>query len=376
LINILIFISLVYFILIIWLIIGFIKLPEFNLTNKKDKIKFSIIIPFRNEEHNISSLIKSLNNVAYSNNLFEILFIDDNSSDNSVNKIKECISKKIDYQILRNKRVSNSPKKDAITTAIKKSKYKWIVTTDADCEVSKNWLKILNAFILQKEVVFIASPVNYKAKNNFLEQFQKIDFLSLIGSTIGSFGNHKPIMCNGANLAYQKEAFYKVDGFNNNNHIASGDDVFLMEKMLAKDPKQVQFLKSKDATVYTKPESTWKNLLNQRIRWASKSGESKNALTKIIGGIVFGMNLILSVFIFLVLFQKIVGVDLKIFLLLFLLKIIIDGILLQKTFSFFKEKFSIKYYLGSILLHPFFMSIIPLLSIFYTYHWKGRSFKK
>ncbi|HFS67810.1 MAG TPA: glycosyltransferase, partial [Flavobacteriia bacterium] len=201
----LIIISLAYFSLIFWLIIGFYKIKEFEIKESLSNIKFSIIIPFRNEEDNLIKLINSLNIIDYPKSTYEILFVDDESTDNSVYLIKKQLSKEIDYKIIKNIRHSNSPKKDAIETAIEKAKYSWIITTDADCEVSKNWLQILQAKINDSNAVFIAMPVNYKANNSFLEQFQKIDFSSLIGSTIGSFGQNKPIMCNGANLCYNKD---------------------------------------------------------------------------------------------------------------------------------------------------------------------------
>jgi len=114
----LIIISLLYFILIVWLIIGFDKIKNFENHKINTKNKFSIIIPFRNEQDNLFELINSLNNICYDYDAFEILFIDDDSTDNSVNLIKKHLSSNYDFQILKNKRRSDSPKKDAIETAI------------------------------------------------------------------------------------------------------------------------------------------------------------------------------------------------------------------------------------------------------------------
>jgi hypothetical protein len=59
--------------------------------------------------------------------------------------------------------------------------------------------------------------------------FQQLDLVSLQGATIGSFGIGKGFMCNGANLAYKKSLFQELNGFRNDT-IASGDDVFLLQK--------------------------------------------------------------------------------------------------------------------------------------------------
>ncbi len=372
----LIIISLTYFILIIWLIIGFESLKEFNTKKNSIKTKFSILIPFRNEQDNLPELIKSLNKIDYHNSCFEILFVDDGSTDNSVTIILNSIKKELDYQVLKNIRETNAPKKDAINLAIKNAKHQWIVTTDADCEVPIKWLEVLNSFIIKNEAVFIAMPVGYKANDSLLQQFQKIDFMSLMATTIGSFGNKKPIMCNGANLCYLKSAFKEVNGFKNNQHIASGDDVFLMEKMYRKFPDKVRYLKSDKVTVYTKPEKTFTDLLQQRIRWASKSSKTRNNLVKVIGLIVFSINLLMSIFIiYSISFYFVDGIINYWFLALFLLKIILDYLLINRCYTFYKEKLHLKYYLFTALLHPFFMSVIPLLSFFSKYDWKGRRFR-
>ena len=375
-INIFIIISLLYFFLIIWLIIGFKKIKIFDAVNSKNKTTFSVLIPFRNEENNLIELINSLNKIDYPKNQFEIIFINDDSDDNSVDIIRNSIDKKIIFNIINNTRVSNSPKKDALTKGITTAKHTWILTTDADCTVPQLWLKILSAFIeKEKKCLFIALPVNYTIKNRFLENFQKIDFLSLIGSTIGSFGNNNPLMCNGANLCYKKEVFIKLKGFEGNNNIASGDDIFLMEKIRNYNKASVQFLKNQKVTVYTKPVNTLKNLIEQRIRWASKTGNTKNKIVIVFGSIVFLFNLLLIIMFFYG-FLKPQPVLLKMVLLVFILKLILDYILIQKTFHFFDEKLNLKNYLLTGILHPFFITGIPLLSIFKKYRWKERIYYK
>jgi hypothetical protein len=59
-------------------------------------------------------------------------------------------------------------------------------------------------------------------------------------------------MCNGANFAYTKSLFEDLSGFDGNNTIASGDDVFY-KKAIAKYPEKVHYLKSKNTIVTTQP---------------------------------------------------------------------------------------------------------------------------
>ena len=228
-------VTILYLILIGLFIFGFEKVKSFKLNNLPPVIKLSIVIPFKNEEKNIPALFASIIELNYSRELFEIIFVDDNSDDDTVNLIHSCFSKEqskgIDFLVINSVSTSKSPKKDAITTAINKAKYEWIITTDADCILPKYWLDSFDEFIQLNDVVSIAAPVAYLETNSFLSRFQVLDFLSLQAATIGAFGIKKPFLCNGANFAYKKDIFNQLNGFVGNTDIASGDDIFLLEKI-------------------------------------------------------------------------------------------------------------------------------------------------
>ena len=134
-------ITLLYAVILLSLILGFDNVPVFKNKNEDPKIAFSIVIPFRNEARNLPFLLDSLSHLDYPNSLFEVLLVDDDSEDESC-EIIEAFRKDNSIQIrfLKNERISISPKKDAITTAIKEAQHPWIITTDADCEVPKLWL--------------------------------------------------------------------------------------------------------------------------------------------------------------------------------------------------------------------------------------------
>ncbi len=371
---ILFFIVLMYIILIISLIIGFDSIPLFKTVTAKNNNGFTIIIPFRNEANNISELALSLMALNYSKTDYEVLWVNDASTDNSIPLLTEFLIKNAHWKLIENNRLSNSPKKDAIQTAIMQSNYSYIITTDADCILPINWLNAFNSFINNnKGVKMIAAPVSYATNVTFLHEFQRIDFLSLIGTTIGSFGLNKPFMCNGANLCYSKKAFFEVEGFDNNNNIASGDDVFLLEKINNRYPNQVKYLKSKLALVITKPVNSFKSLTQQRIRWASKSVATKSVFGKLVGIIVLLMNL-LVVFSCFVIKNWQIDINHSYLLLAFISKITIDYILINKTVQFTNQKMSLKYYLFSSLLYPFFVTHVVIKSLITKVYWKGRVF--
>lgn len=376
-----IIITILYLILIGSFAFGFDKIPVFKLKDIEAKTKFSILIPFRNESENLPDLLKSIVSISYPKHLYEIIFIDDDSEDDSVEIIKKVLNTipikigitRTNISIIKNERASNSPKKDAITTAIKHAKNKWIITTDADCLLPQKWLNIFDAYIQQHNSKCIVAPVTYLQENNFLNRFQLLDILSLQGATIGGFGIKKPFLCNGANFAYQKDLFIALNGFESNNTIASGDDIFFLEKAIKSQPKHVHYLKNKHVVVTTKSQETWSTLKDQRVRWAAKTSAYNNWFGKLTGLIVLLFNALIISLVVLV-FLNIFSI--KTFTYILIIKLSIDFLLIYKSATFFNQKNVLKSYISSFIIYPFFSVYIAFISTFSNYKWKDRSFKK
>ena len=356
---------LIYTVVIGFLIYGFTKVKTIDYIKLNPKTKFTIIVPFRNENENLPVLLDSLSKLNYPVELFEVLLVDDESHEQF-----SVLGFQFSVKIIKNNRISNSPKKDAINTAMHYVNSDWVVTTDADCTFPKNWLLTLDNYIQLHDVSMIASAVTYTCNNSFLHHFQQLDLASLQGATIGSFGINKGFMCNGANFAYTKSVFRSLNGFDGNDKIASGDDVFLLQKAISKFPKKVHYLKSKNTIVTTKPMSDWKSLFYQRVRWASKTSSYQSGFGKVLGLIVLSGNLaVITAF----------GLSLTGFItyqhlaFLFLLKFIIDSILIYQANTFLSQQ-SIRYLVLSSLLYPFFSVFVALYSLTGMYEWKGRKF--
>ncbi|TRX00592.1 glycosyltransferase family 2 protein [Flavobacterium gawalongense] len=360
------FIIILYCSAIVFLIYGFTKINTIDYIGLKPKTKFSIIIPFRNEAENLPVLLDSLSKLNYPMELFEVILVDDESTDGF--KIQNL---KFKVSVIKIIQVSNSPKKDAIVTAMQIVNTNWIITTDADCVANKNWLLTLDNYIQLHAVSMIAGAVTYDCNDSFLHHFQQLDLASLQGATIGSFGIKKEFMCNGANFAYTKSFFQELNGFNGNDGIASGDDVFLLQKAIAQFPEKVHYLKSENTIVITKPLNDWKSLFYQHVRWASKTSSYQSSFGKGLGVLVFMGNLcwILGVG------SWVLGLfALPNIFLMFLSKFTVDAVLIYKA-NRFLNKSKIRYLILSSLLYPFFSVSVALYSLFGKYEWKGRKFK-
>lgn len=373
-------ITLFYVLLIGCLIFGFDKVKIFKLEKTVSKTTFSVIVPFRNEAENLPALLESISRLNYPKHLYDIIFVDDDSEDESVDIINKTFETfRLDRDtltnttVIKNERKTNSPKKDAITSAINLAKHEWIITTDADCQLPEFWLNSFDEFIQQIHAKCIVAPVTYYDDIGFLNRFQALDLFSLQGATMGGFGIKKPFLCNGANFGYQKAVFKNLNGFEGNTDIASGDDIFLLEKIVTLYPKETHYLKCEDAIITTKPQQSWQELVSQRIRWAAKTSAYNNGFGKLTGIIVLLMNVFLVSIILLTIINMF---NAKILLYMIVIKLYLDFLLIYKAASFFNQKSILRSYLMGFILYPFFSVYVAFLSVFNDYTWKGRAFKK
>jgi cellulose synthase/poly-beta-1,6-N-acetylglucosamine synthase-like glycosyltransferase len=357
------------------LLLGFFRQPETKQHIEDPALPLSIVIVFRNEERHIGALLQSLSALEYPRDLFELLLVDDHSTDGSVEVVSTALSvTDIQWSLLQNEQRSGSPKKDAISLAVKNARYSWLLTTDADCVVPPGWLRGMASFIQSAQPRMIYGPVGLMSGPGLLRQFQLLEHLALQTTTIGAFGLGRPVLCNGANLGFLKSDFVDLGGYSGNDHLASGDDIFLMEKFRRAFPRRVLFIKNTDVIVKTQPADTWRAMITQRIRWAAKSAKQPNVNSKGIGGIVLFTNLTLAITI---LFSLAVHQGLPSFILYVLLfKLLLDLSFVAGAAFFFKAHIKWGYVVPANLIYPFVSSWAGLRSLSGGYRWKERTFKR
>lgn len=338
----------------------------FQPTKNTLQPKISLIIPARNEETNIGKLLAALSNQSYPKELTEIIVVDDHSTDNTATIVQQFPFAKL---IQLKEDAINSYKKKAIEKGIAAATGELIVTTDADCIPPPEWLQTIASFKEEKQSVFIAAPVVINCNSSLLQVFQAMDFMVLQGITGATVANQKMSMCNGANLAYERKAFYAVDGFAGIDHIASGDDMLLMHKIVKQYPGKVHYLKSKETTVSTEPMKSWRSFFNQRIRWASKAAvyNDKRILPVLL--LVYLFNLSFAVLL-------IAGIwDTHYILyaaILWVAKTLVELPFFISVSNFFDKQWAIKLFFFFQPLHIFYTIVSGLFGQFGKYEWKGR----
>jgi biofilm PGA synthesis N-glycosyltransferase PgaC len=358
-----------YSILILFYRAGWLQLKPFSQTDLESSIKISVIIPARNEEENIGKLLTSLEKQSYPPHLFEIIVVDDHSADNTVDVVNGYSFAKLIRLEFDN---INSYKKKAIETGIAAASGDLIVTTDADCIVPVNWLKTIGSFKEETNTVFIAAPVVLENESNLLQTFQALDFLVLQGITAASVQKRFHNMCNGANLAYEKKAFFEVNGFTGIDHIASGDDMLLMQKIAERFPAKVSYLLSKDVIVTTQAARTWKEFFSQRIRWASKATDYNDIKIFSTLFLVYFFNCALLALFISGFWMHFLWLGL---ISILILKIIIELIFIYPVAKFYNKQNLIKWFPFFQPLHIVYTVIAGWLGVFGSFEWKGRRVK-
>ena len=361
--------TLFYWGIMLYLRKGWAKLRLINAENKLCKTSVSIMIAARNEERMIESTIQDILAQDYPAHLLQLIVVDDHSKDRTSEIVLSFIDPRVKLINLNEKEPLNSYKKKAISEAIKVSNAELIISTDGDCRMGPNWLKSIVTLYESGDYKMISSPVSYFEEQNIFEEMQSLEFLFLIGLGASGIGNGNPTTCNGANLAYRRDVFHELKGFQGIDHLASGDDELFMHKVASAYPNGIGFCKSRDAIVYTHAKANLGEFIQQRKRWASKSTSYKNKGIVILGVLIWLFNLSIII-------TALAGfIDPKFWLIALvtiLLKMLAEFIFLIPICRF-RERMKLLYYLPLLnLIHIFYLVYIGIAGNSGKYKWKGR----
>jgi len=352
------------------------KLPK--SPQKAGKPTFiSIIIPVRNEEDQIGPLLKDMGKQKYASDMFEVIVVDDNSTDRTAEVVQQMAKNTgISVRYLETDikgGVATGHKKQALRTGIENAKGDWILTTDGDCRVGPYWLAGMNAFICTGSWALLSGPVAYLDNEHLFNQLQILELSGLVAMGGASINLGVPNMCNGANLAFRKEDFYKVGGYSGNEQLPSGDDEFLMHKIAYKLGKDVQFVKDKRTTVSTNANKNFKELMHQRFRWASKWDHYNHNFVKFIAIAIFTYY----TWLILAFAGMFAGYITYIqFFAIFSFKLFFDMVFLSNAMNFVDHRFRLHVFIILEMIYPIYVVIFGLGSNFFGYRWKGREFKR
>ena len=351
----------IYLAFILFIISGLFKHNTLPVTSLEKLPNISIVIAARNEEINLPDLLQDLIKQEYSIEKLEIIIVDDRSTDSTTSILQTAAS---NYAFIKNIRIDTpsnkmTPKKYALTKGIEAATGEIIITTDADCRVGKLWASSMAYSVLTNNCITIgySEIIN---NNTLFELYQKIDFLSIIVANAGAAGWKKFWSGTGQNLAYYKDDFFAIGGFDSVKHKVSGDDMYLVQSIskikggyLHIDP---------NSFVKTRAVNSIQEFLNQRIRWASNSKDNyqKNPLFFLFLLTSFLFNIIICLSILLQ----------SNWFIMFGMKFILDGFVLVLGGKLFEKEFNPFVYSLWAVLQPIYIPVVAILGINERYSWK------
>ena len=353
-----------------WLIGSFRKawdaLPVWK-TDSPPQTAVSIVVPVRNEGTNLEPCLSSLLQQNYPPALREIIVVDDFSEDGTADVAASFADRGvrlIRLQDLFPGEAGRSSKKLALQSGIDAATGKLIATFDGDSCAPPGWLAAMAGYYEKHRPVLMAGPVAFTGGPAFLVRFQALDLFAMTGTSAAGIARRWFHLGNGTNLFYEREAFHAIGGFEGIDRLASGDDVFIMQKMAEVFPGRLAFVKSAEALVRTAPAKNWTAFWQQRLRWGSKASQYKEwkltALAALV--LVFSWSIILSP-----VFAPLAFVP------VFALKSWADYRLLKQVARFFHSEALLSVFWKSQFLHVSYIAISGLASVFFRrYRWKGR----
>lgn len=331
-------------------------------------VAVSVVIAARNEESNLPHLLADLKAQDYPPELLEVIVVDDFSEDRTA-----AIAQQFGYHVMQPAvPAAASSKKAAIAAGVSAATGTYILTTDADCRIPKNWVRSLTAFISNNKLRFVAAPVVYQHHRTLLGVLQQLDFLMLQGITGAGHGSGLHLMCNGASLAYDRKSFNAVGGFAGIDKKASGDDMLLLQKIAKQFEASTGYLKDDEAIVSTAPAPDWGSFLQQRRRWASKTTSYNDAASTAILSFVLAQNLF---FVVLLMAACVDLTNLWLLVLYWAAKSVAELWFLYPVAAFFTRKAYLPLLPLLQPVHVLYTVAVGVLSQFGSYRWKGRQLR-
>ncbi len=339
-----------------------------NKTRPDYRPGVTVLIPARNEEKNIGNCLDSIMMLDYPEDKLEVIVIDDHSDDETAKIAAEKIRGVDNFRLVRLSEVENAGtgKIGGLIEGYKMAAGEIVFQTDADCKVPPTWIKtVLKEFTDKTGVVGGLTFLKSK-RDTLFSKIQSLDWLYLVGVGAGSNRIGFPLSCIGNNIAVRKDAYRNTGGYEAIPFSITED--FALFKAIVKSGWKARFSVSKDSLVESVPPESLKDLIRQRIRWAS-------------GGILqagSGIILLTTAFIFhlSVIAGIIIQIDPFYWLSAIIISFLADGIFLfavtkkiaKLNYLAFLPVFEIYYFFYTTafgVLSPFMRSVT----------WKGRKIK-
>ena len=329
------------------------KAEKTAITIKLNEI--TVVIPFRDEKENLTHLLHQIKDLRTPPAKF--LFVNDHSSDGGAALIENKQNELIELLVMKEK----MGKKEAVFAGVSHAQTPYVLCWDADITFSESYFKELRTLAPSSLTIL---PVAFKTKG-FFEWFLEIDVALANYINHANAGIHRPLICSGANLLFEKESYLEVISLDTHKHIASGDDAFLLRNMQQAN-KSIELGALNHCEVTTPNPSSIRAFIQQRSRWFGKTFMLRDKLLNVYGLI----QLIFALSFFILLLMLLVS-DHILFLKFWSIKSLVEIVLLLPFFYALRKSKLLTILPVYGLIFPIY-NIVLLASLFRKKEWKGR----
>lgn len=249
------------------------RLRQHATTAPTERPMVSVLVPARHAAGTIVPLLQDIYGGRYPRERTEVMVVDDGGDDGTAEAVRGLMRTWPQLRLIANE---GAGKKAAITTGVRAAQGEWVLLTDADVRSGPQRVERFIAAAQEHGADLLLGPVRVSGEG-LLGGLQATEAAALLAVAAGTASAGRPMLANGANMAFRKAAFEQVHGFEGDRW-ASGDDIFLLHRM-ERAGLRVHYVLEADALVEAQAEPTWSGFLQQRLRWAGKMRGVKGGST-------------------------------------------------------------------------------------------------
>jgi len=367
--------TLVYVVMLERIRHGLLSLPKQSASRRTTRqSKVSVIIPCRNEAEHIGNALKDLAEQDYPGELIQIIVIDDRSTDGTGTIAEHFKDSFVELNVIKNDVNPGdiSPKKHALSLGMQKADGEVLITTDGDCRFQPGWISSLVEGLADDVGLVTGLTIFDRGRSEPLwQRLQQLDYLSHSFFAAGAIGSGMAFNCNGSNLAYRRETFREMGGFQQIKHVVTGDDTLLLQKIKQSGRWRMRFTTHPQSLVRSWPEETPRQVFNQRLRWGSGGmSYSPKALAFALSVFTFMVLLFLSPIFWLMNFVSIT------WLLAFALKVLQEVRVMAAGWRIFNLPSEWKNFTLLQLVHIPAILTFSIGGHLFGFQWKGQKLKR
>ena len=358
----------IYVVGVLWFASG-IGLP---ISTTTEEPLVSVVITARDEAAGLESCVGRLLNQSYPSSKLEIVLIDDGSTDATGRIGASLCARHGQVTFLRTD--GGGSKKQAMEMGIRACGGSIVLMTDAHCLVPESWVAdLVSGFVEDVGMVIgYSETAGSGSELGWLQGWEAVDFLCLMGSAAGSAGQGRALGASGQSLAFRKSAFEEVGGYERVKHRVSGDDVLLLH-LIRRHTRWRAVFNQVSAPVRHPAVSTWRGFCSKRARWAS------NAPFQLILNPAFFVYLFNSFALSLaaVGLPLLAGIDVVSWswaVGFLLLKILAEAVLFTRAAEHFGRRDLRRFFLWWALTLPIYTVCVGTLGVLGRFRWKGTGY--